>query len=49
MNRRGGVVTLVDLPHIGIRGNTRFPFSDHNNLQIADLLSQFLQKKGLDR
>lgn len=49
VNRRGGDVTLVHLPEIGIRGNTHFPFSDLNNLEIADLMSQFLEKKGLDR
>lgn len=48
VNRRGGDVTLVHLPSIGIRGNTHFPFSDLNNLEIADLLSEFLAKKGLD-
>ena len=48
VNRRGGDVTVVHLPEIGIRGNTHFPFSELNNLQIADLLSQFLRKKGLD-
>ena len=45
MNRRGGDVTLVHLPEKGIRGNTHFPFSDLNNLEIADLMSEFLQKK----
>ena len=48
MNRRGGDVTVVHLPEIGIRGNTHFPFSDLNNLEIADLLSKFLEKKGLN-
>jgi hypothetical protein len=48
VNRRGGDVTVVHLPEIGIRGNTHFPFSDLNNQQIADLMSQFLAKKGLD-
>ena len=33
---------------IGIRGNTHFPMSDLNNLEIADHLSEFLKKKGLD-
>jgi len=36
------------LPEIGIRGNTHFPFSDLNNLEIADLMSTFLEKKGLN-
>jgi hypothetical protein len=48
VNRHGGDVTLVHLPEIGIRGNTHFPFSDLNNQQIADLMSDFLKKKGLD-
>jgi hypothetical protein len=48
VNRHGGNVTLVFLPEIGIRGNTHFPFSDLNNLEIADLLSEFLKEKGLD-
>ncbi|MEE9910245.1 MAG: alpha/beta fold hydrolase [Deltaproteobacteria bacterium] len=48
VNRRGGDVTLVHLPEIGIRGNTHFPFSDLNNLEIADLMSSFLEKKGLN-
>ena len=48
VNRYGGDVTLVHLPEIGIRGNTHFPFSDLNNLQIADLLSEFLEEKGLN-
>ena len=48
VNRHGGDVTLVHLPEIGIRGNTHFPFSDLNNVQIADLMSEFLKKKGLD-
>ena len=48
LNRRGGDVTVVHLPEIGIRGNTHFPFSDLNNLEVADLMSGFLKKKGLD-
>jgi len=39
----------VHLPSIGIRGNTHFPFSDLNNVQVADLLSAFLAKNRLDR
>ena len=48
INRHGGDATLVHLPEIGIRGNTHFPFSDLNNLQVADLMAAFLAKKGLD-
>ncbi len=48
VNRYGGDVTVVHLPQIGIRGNTHFPFSDLNNLQVADLMSRFLSEKKLD-
>ena len=48
VNRHGGDVTVVHLPEIGIRGNTHFPFSDLNNVEIANLMSEFLKQKGLD-
>jgi hypothetical protein len=48
VNRYGGDVTVVHLPEIGIRGNTHFPFSDLNNVQIADQVSKFLQEKDLN-
>jgi quercetin dioxygenase-like cupin family protein len=48
VNRHGGDVTVVHLPETGIRGNTHFPMSDRNNLQIADLVSKFLSEKKLD-
>ena len=50
VNSRGGDVTVVHLPEIGIRGNTHFPFSDLNNLQIADDVGVPLRKEaGLKR
>lgn len=48
LRRHGGDVQLVHLPDIGIKGNTHFPFSDLNNVQIADLLSRFPADKNLD-
>lgn len=48
VNRHGGDVTVVHLPEIGIKGNTHFPMSDLNNVQIADLVSKFLADKELD-
>lgn len=48
VNKYGGDVTVIHLPEIGIYGNTHFPFSDLNNIEIADLLSQWLKDKGLD-
>jgi hypothetical protein len=48
VNRHGGDVTVVHLPEIGIKGNTHFPFSDLNNVEIADLMSAWLKEKRLD-
>jgi hypothetical protein len=48
VNKYGGDVTVVHLPEMGIKGNTHFPFSDLNNVQIADLMSQWLREKKLD-
>ncbi len=49
VNKHGGDVTVVHLPEIGVKGNTHFPFSDLNNIEIADLMSEWLKKKGLDK
>jgi pimeloyl-ACP methyl ester carboxylesterase len=48
VNRHGGDARLVHLPEIGIRGNTHFPMSDLNNVQVADQVSKFLAEKKLD-
>jgi hypothetical protein len=48
VNRHGGDVTVVHLPEVGVKGNTHFPFSDLNNVQVADLMSQWLKEKKLD-
>lgn len=49
INRHGGDATLVELPKIGIEGNTHFPMSDLNNVQIANQLVDWLEAKGLVR
>lgn len=49
VNNHGGDVTLVHLPEIGIKGNTHFPMSDLNNIEIADLMSDWLKEKGLNK
>lgn len=48
INRHGGDARLVHLPEIGVRGNTHFPMSDLNNVEIANLVSAFLAEKNLD-
>jgi len=49
VNKYGGDVRVVHLPEIGINGNTHFPFSDLNNVRIADLMSEWLKEKDLDK
>jgi hypothetical protein len=48
VNEHGGDVRLIHLPDIGIKGNSHFPMSDLNNVEIADLVSGFLNEKHLD-
>jgi pimeloyl-ACP methyl ester carboxylesterase len=48
VNRNGGDATVVHLPEHGFHGNTHFPFSDLNNVALADLMAGFLASKGLD-
>ena len=49
INRHGGDAQNLVLPEIGINGNAHFPMLETNNVQIADLMSDFLATKGLDR
>lgn len=37
-----------NLPEIGLHGNTPFPFSDLNNVEVSDHLSQWFHEKKLD-
>ncbi len=48
VNARGGQAELLHLPDAGLTGNTHFPFSDLNNVDVASLLSQYLAEQGLD-
>lgn len=48
VNRHGGHAELVFLPQKGLRGNTHFAFSDLNNIQVANLLSDYLHRNNLD-
>lgn len=47
INKHGGDATLVHLPTIGIKGNSHFLMGEKNNAQLADLMAQWLQEKGL--
>jgi pimeloyl-ACP methyl ester carboxylesterase len=48
LNQRGGRASVLHLPDAGLRGNSHFPFSDLNNIEVADQLSTFLAEYGLD-
>jgi pimeloyl-ACP methyl ester carboxylesterase len=48
VNNRGGKAKLLYLPDLGIHGNTHFAMSDLNNVQVADLVSEFFKDTGLD-
>lgn len=47
INKHGGKATLVELPKIGIHGNTHFLMQDLNNKQLAELLNNWLVENGL--
>ena len=43
----GGKVDVVNLPEVGIKGNSHMLMMDRNNGQIADLINKWLADKGL--
>ncbi len=49
INKHGGDAKVVHIPEIAINGNTHFLMSDLNNVQIADLMADWLKEKGLDK
>ena len=49
LEAHGGDIEILRLPDAGLSGNTHFPFSDLNNLEVANLLSDYLNNKGLDK
>lgn len=47
MQKYDGDVEIIELPKIGITGNTHFMMSDLNNQEVADAIEQWLTTKGL--
>jgi pimeloyl-ACP methyl ester carboxylesterase len=47
INQRGGRASVLHLPEVGLHGNSHFPFSDLNNIDVADQLAAFLTKHGV--
>jgi hypothetical protein len=48
INANGGHAEILQLPSVGLKGNTHIAFADLNNVAVADLLSAFLQRNKLD-
>jgi hypothetical protein len=48
VNRHGGHAEILELPKAGLHGNTHIAFADLNNVAVADQLSAFLKRNGLD-
>jgi hypothetical protein len=49
VNNHGGNAKLIVLPDLGIFGNSHIMMLEENNVQIADLVSKFLNENGLDK
>ena len=47
MRAAGGKVDVVNLPEVGIKGNSHMLMMDKNNGQVADLIHKWLTDKGL--
>ncbi len=48
INKHGGDAQVIALPDKGLKGNGHFPFAEKNNVEVADLLSNWLKDKKLD-
>ena len=48
VNRHGGDAQVIELPDLGIKGNTHFLFAEKNNEQVAQVLKDWLEYKNLD-
>ncbi len=47
-NAAGGDATVIDLPAIGITGNSHFMFQEMNNQEIADHIEAWFSERGLN-
>ena len=49
INKNGGHAQVVELPKLGIYGNTHFLMQELNNEQLADLLAVWLKQNHLEK
>lgn len=47
IRQAGGVADVLDLPGVGIRGNSHFPMMDQNSDDIARLVQAWMERHGL--
>ena len=47
VRKAGGNYEAVDLPKIGIRGNSHMMMMDRNNIEVAGVIQGWLEKQGL--
>ena len=43
----GGSVDVIDLPDLGIKGNTHMMMMDRNSDDVAKLINDWIEKQGL--
>ncbi|MFZ7261228.1 hypothetical protein [Avibacterium avium] len=48
VNQHGGKVEVIELPKVGIKGNTHFLMSDTNNVEVAKAIANWLEVQKLD-
>jgi hypothetical protein len=47
INNHGGNATVLDLPDVGVHGNTHYPMADTNSDQVAAVVLRWLSQQGL--
>ena len=47
VNKAGGKAEVVDLPKVGIKGNSHMVMMDRNSSEVAALIQAWLEKQGV--
>jgi hypothetical protein len=49
VNKAGGKVEVIDLPKVGIKGNSHMIMMDKNSNEVAAYIQAWLERQGLFR
>ena len=49
VNKAGGKIEVVDLPKVGIKGNSHMIMMDKNSSEVAAYIQTWLERHGLHR